>query len=459
MLNKKALKYLRQADTQLNGKNPKTALPLYRKAVALDALLHQAHYGIAACHVSLSSTVVDEAVEHITKALQIYPTAQYLDCASLVFLTKGMYEVALRYQSQALKIEPTAENMFKLSDMYKKLGLYSDALKAVLPIVGTSEEAPLQIPMHMASIYLTCGQYLNGWEGWEWRRTKKGFYRNYEECEYWDGKKEPSVIFLYGEQGFGDIIQFSRFILTFKNKYPKTKIIYESSAPLKDLFKENFLLDDIVDITEKPSGFDTHCSLLSLAHRFQIEVTSIPYSDGYLKPNEEKKAYWKQRLDGTSNNKLKVGLVWHGQAITKTGVDQRRNIPLSLFEDMILNTKEDISWYSLQKDIKPERKNMMHDHTGEFKDFSDTAAFISNLDLVITVDTAVAHLSGALGINTWLLSRMDGCWRWGNAEDNKMRTPWYTSVRVFRQHEWADWRSTLKEVHVALTSNPKRIFD
>ena len=468
-MNKKIKKYLNKANSFLNDKKFKNALPLYMKVVDSDDSCHEAHYGIAACYVNLQKEEkVDLAITHITKALKLNPTSQYLDCAAILFLYKDNYDVALHYQRQATKLEQTTLNIFNLSDMYKKLGMHKEAIDTVLPLLNIHLENKLQIAVHLAYIYLTCGYYQEGWKYWESRRMKKNLHRTYES-PYWNGEDlTGKTIFLYGEQGFGDIIQFSRFILTLKERYSNLKIIYESSDPLKRLFEENFPLDEIIHISDRPKGFDYHCSLLSLPYKLNIEVHTIPYKDGYVRSNVQLKEHWHHRIG--SDKKLKVGLVWHGQDATKTNVDTRRNIPLSQLEPIILETKDKISWYSLQKDIKPHRKELLLDYTDEFQDFSDTAAFIENLDLVITVDTAVAHLSGSLGVKTWVLSRMDGCWRWGTPNRNSWsdpiyhsnlsenETPWYNFVQVFRQTTWLNWDTALEDVGFSLkkVTSPKK---
>jgi hypothetical protein len=439
MLYKKLKKYWKKADDYLNGNQPSHALPLYRKVVTLDDTVHQAHYGIAACCVRLAHPkYVEEAVHHITRALRLEPTVQYLDCAVLVFIAKGLPDVALHYQQQATRLEPTGENIFKLSDTYKKLGDLDNALKAALPLLGTEHETPLQIPMHLASIHLTSGNYLAGWPYWEWRRSRKDLCRRYEQGSYWEGQDlSDKLFFLYGEQGFGDIIQFSRFILKVKERYPTVTIFYESSDPLRELFRFNFPLARIIDTKTKPDfAFDYHCSLLSLASIFRITVDTVPYMSGYLRADPNKIAIWSEKLG--IKNKPRIGLVWHGQDNKQTGVDSRRNIPFDLFRPLLNGT---IDWYSLQLGMKG---SGLIDLTNDITDFSETAAFISCLDLVVTVDTAVAHLAGALGCKTWVLSRMDGCWRW--------TTPWYAKAEVFQQKTWLGWEDTVSQIEMRLSN-------
>jgi hypothetical protein len=131
-------------------------------------------------------------------------------------------------------------------------------------------------------------------------------------------------------------------------------------------------------------------------------------------------------------------LVWHGQDNKQTGVDSRRNIPFDLFRPLLNGT---IDWYSLQLGMKG---SGLIDLTNDITDFSETAAFISCLDLVVTVDTAVAHLAGALGCKTWVLSRMDGCWRW--------TTPWYAKAEVFQQKTWLGWEDTVSQIEMRLSN-------
>ncbi len=427
-------KLRKKADYYLNHKLYKKAIALYQQVIAENPLVHEAQYGLAACYVSKQDIEhIDDAIYHVTAALKVHPTAQYLDCAVLAFLYKGNYDVAIRYQIQATRLEPTAENIFKLSDTYKKLGDYENAEAVARSILATSDDA-LQLPMHMASILLTSGRYLEAWPFWEWRRTKKGFFRVYKAAPYWDGVQDLNgkIIFIYGEQGFGDIIQFSRFVITIKQRYPDVKIIYEASKPLYRLLSQ-YPVDGMVYYKTIPDAFDYHVSVLSLATYLGIAYEDVPLADGYLSA---------EPMQLPLTDKKRIGIVWHGQDVNKTGVDKRRNVPLEEMSDLF--KLPNIEWYLLQLDNKQNYSDYgIIDITDKLTDFSETASLIMSLDAVVAIDSAVAHLAGALNKKVFVLSRMDGCWRWGCKGET---TIWYSSAVVIRQTSWLCWKGAVQEL-------------
>ncbi len=434
-------KFQRKADKFLNKKQYSKAIPLYIDILKSNSRIHEAHYGLAACYISSQDVShLDDAIYHVTEALKLHPTAQYLDCAVLAFIYKGMPDVAIRYQKQALRLEPTADNQFKLSDTYKKIGDYINAEVEAKKLLDTSMAETLQVPTHIASILLTAGKYREGWQFWEWRRNIKTYYRVYDGVPYWDGIQDLNnkVLFLYGEQGFGDIIQFSRFILSLKEKYPNLYIIYESSKPLAKLFYQ-YPFDKMVVKKRHDEHIDYHCSLLSLGGYLDITIDTIPYVHGYLSS---------PAMILPPTHKKRVGIAWHGQSSDKTQVDVRRNICLKDLAELF--NIPNIEWYTLQVDGNEECAEYgIVDATSNFNCFADTAELIMSLDAVVTVDTAVAHLAGALNKKVYVLSRIDGCWRWGYASSNAL---WYSSAVVIRQKDWFCWKAAILELRLILNN-------
>jgi hypothetical protein len=192
---------------------------------------------------------------------------------------------------------------------------------------------------------------------------------------------------------------------------------------------------------------------LSLPRAFGTTLDTIPAATPYLAADPALAVNWHQRLAGL--NDLRVGLVWAGSRRLnrpeEAAFDRRRSIALDAMAP--LGEASGVSFVSLQKDqlvaqpAHPPRGMTLHDFTTDLHDFADTAALIVNLDLVISVDTSVAHLAGALGKPVWLLNRLDTCWRWLLDRDN---SPWYPTLRQFRQHALGDWDSVICEVRDAL---------
>ena len=203
--------------------------------------------------------------------------------------------------------------------------------------------------------------------------------------------------------------------------------------------------------------FDYQCPLMSLPFAFKTDLTSIPANIPYLTPSLEKSCYWKEKLGERS--KPRVGLVWSGGFRSDQpetwAVNRRRNIPLVKFASL---KHPDIEFYSLQKGQPGEselteltRTNWdgpdIVNFTNELKDFSDTAALIDNLDLIVTVDTSTAHLAGALGKPVWILNRFDSCWRW---LVDRTDSPWYPTAKLYRQEKADDWDHVVRQVSADL---------
>jgi hypothetical protein len=199
--------------------------------------------------------------------------------------------------------------------------------------------------------------------------------------------------------------------------------------------------------TEDPlPAFDCHLSLMSLPFRMGTVLENIPATVPYLTVDPVAVRRWHDRLSGAVG--CKVGLVWAGDPREDERgahlIDQRRSLPLAAFGDLL--RIPGVQWTSLQKGMAaaqartPPAGTALFDPMDEIGDFADTAALVMALDLVITVDTAIAHLAGALGKTVWILSRFDGCWRWFEGRDD---SPWYPSARLYRQESLGDWMSVL----------------
>jgi hypothetical protein len=258
------------------------------------------------------------------------------------------------------------------------------------------------------------------------------------------------VILLYAEQGLGDTIQFCRYIKLVEDL--GFKIVLDIPASLKLTMKT--LRNKFIFIDENKNKIDYVCSLMSLPNIFKTTINTIPVKIPYLYADENKKSIWKQKIK--KNRKINVGLIWSGgfrEDMPETwDVNSRRNIELDLLKP--ISDIPNINLYSVQKGDpaeselkkikKDDWKKIIINLTSEIKDFSDTAALIANLDLIISVDTSTAHLAAAMGAETWILNRYDTCWRW--LDDGRQDSPWYPSVRLFRQTKPGDWQTVINQL-------------
>jgi hypothetical protein len=235
------------------------------------------------------------------------------------------------------------------------------------------------------------------------------------------------------------------------------KVVFEVQKPLLELMKSLRGVHHLVAFGDPLPPFDWHCPLLSLPHALGTELQSIPWNGPYLQADAKKTALWQNRLG--SRQRSRVGLVWSGgfrpNQPETWAVNARRNMSL---QEMLVIVQPKLEFYSLQKG-EPAQSELKKasaqgglsksiiDCVDELQDFSDTAALIAQLDLIISVDTSTAHLAAAMGKEVWLLNRFDTCWRWLLDRDD---SPWYPSLRLFRQSEAGDWSRVMDQVRLNL---------
>ena len=313
----------------------------------------------------------------------------------------------------------------------------------------------IQVHWNKALVLLLKGDYENGWPlyEWGWRASQRGAVREFSQV-LWTGAEglKGKSILLHAEQGFGDTIQFCRYTQLVAEL--GAQVVLEVPAPLRQLLTG---LSGVAEIIEAGSALpitDYHCPLMSLPLAFKTRLSNVPFSAAYLVADSSKKHMWRQRLAHVRG--LKIGLVWNGGFRPNQpevwDLNERRNIPLVMFSQAF--NAVPVNFYSLQKGDPAESEIRGHENafwplknlsnfSAELTDFSDTAALIANLDLVISVDTSTAHLSAALGVPTWILNRFDHCWRWLlNREDS----PWYDTVKLYRQGPERQWEPVLVQV-------------
>ncbi len=292
---------------------------------------------------------------------------------------------------------------------------------------------------------LKAGRFHEGWKHYEfrWMRGVQVFLRHKSRHPIWNGQDlRGKTILVLKEQGMGDTIQFVRYLPMLKQR-GATVLLQKVPG-----FDRSFTgVDRIVEL-EDALEFDYYISLLSLPRVFGTDIDSIPQSVPYLHANADGVAHWAKQLG--DRIALRVGLLWAGNPIHKR--DSERSMSLESLAPLL--EIPGAHFYSLQKgsgesqvDASP-LKDRITPLGPQLKDFEDTAAVISLLDLVIGVDTAVAHLAGAMGKPMWLLVQKDGEWRW--LTDDRTDSPWYPTMRIFRQSTLRNWRDTVQQVRIAL---------
>jgi tetratricopeptide (TPR) repeat protein len=306
--------------------------------------------------------------------------------------------------------------------------------------------------------FLLMGRFEQGWRQFEWRKKlKKPLGVRCYRQPLWLGAENIAgkTLFLYWEQGLGDTIQFCRYARL--AELLGAKVVLSVQQPLRELLQQISPTLQIIGPLETPTDFDYHCPLMSLPLAFNTTISNVPANIPYLKIDPEKSFYWQEKLGG--KNRLRVGLVWSGgfRPYQTESWTIRRNIPLS---KLAVLKDPNIEFYTLQKGepAESELAGLMRDNwdgpriidfTSRLHDFSDTAALVQNLNLVISVDTSTAHLAGALGKPVWILNRFDTCWRWLL---ERADSPWYPTVKLYRQDKPGHWDEVVSRIKMDLTS-------
>jgi len=402
----------------------------------------------------------EEALSHHDKALSLNPNyAEAWTNKGVALSELKRYEEASAHYDKALSLNPDhAIGWYNKGVALSELKRYEEANVHYDKAINLVPEY-VDANWNKALLKLLLGDYLEAWKLHEWRwKTEflKLSARTYSK-PLWLGAESLAnkTILIFAEQGLGDTIQFCRYIKLVSDL--GANIIFEVQEPLMQLFSKMECIDQLIPLGAVPPEFDFYCPLLSLPLALKTTIDTIPNEVPYIKPDPGKVTYWKAMLGKKKN--LRVGLVWSGgfrpDQPEVWGVNERRNIPLSILAKIDL---PGIDFYSLQKGGDAEAQltllnesSLSHiniiNYTQELKDYSDTAALIDNLDLIISVDTSVAHMAGALGKPVWILNRYDTDWRW---LINRSDSPWYQTARIFNQPSYGDWDSVVENVRYLL---------
>ncbi len=301
-----------------------------------------------------------------------------------------------------------------------------------------------------AAIQLTHGDYASGFIGLEHRHanpTIAAFVRPWQDDgRAWDGAPLAGRrILLYGEQGFGDVIQFARYVPAVAGQ--AGEVVLEVPAALAPLLRHQAGFGRIVAVGEPLPEVDCHAGLMSLPRLFGTRLHTIPAAP-YLTADPVRVTAWRGRLRAIAAGRPLVGVVWasglRARDADLIAVYRRKSVALAALADLL--QVPDVAWVSLQKG--PEAAEAaafprVLDVSPALADFAETAAALANLDLVVTIDTAVAHLAGALGRPVWTMLPFDSCWRWLLDRDD---SPWYPTMRLYRQPDPASWQPVVARV-------------
>lgn len=426
------------------------AISAFRRALACSPNLIEAWNDLG--DLLANNKQIEEAIRCFRKALEINPNyAPAQNNLGNTYRDLGRLAEALEAYERALKINANYPQIYNnMGTVQADLGRYEEAIVSYRKALSLPPDFP-EIRCAYALTLLLMGNFAEGWVQYEARRRCMSYpdsRRNYGKPQ-WDGRPlEGRPILLHAEQGLGDSIHFIRYAPLVAQR--GGKVYVEIQAELYRLFQQIPGIARLIKRADPLPDYDFECPFLSLPKAFGTHLENMPADVPYLRADPALSRAWKQRMAGEAAG-LKVGVVWAGSPEHKN--DRNRSISPSLLWP--LTQIAGVRFYSLQKGAAPGQLEALRaltplvDWTQELSDFADTTALVDNLDLVVTADTAVAHLAGAMGKPVWVFVPFSPDWRWLlNRED----TPWYPTMRLFRQPALGDWPSVIERVAAALAA-------
>ncbi len=414
----------------------------YRRAIALEP-------GHARSCNNLGAVLVYQG--RIGEALACYRQALALDPdqpeanRNVAILTHepATWEAAIRGYLRRIATDPTdARAHASLGDIYRGLGRVADA-RASLDRAIALDPLDAEARYGKAMLLLTCGEYTEGWREYEWRWRMDNQYSNPARRftgPAWDGRVVEGTILMHGEMAIGESLQFVRYARLVAARCKR--VVFECAPRLKPLLAGVEGVAHLVSPGDPLPVFAAHVPLFSLPRLFGTTLENVPWQGPYLHADPQRVAQARPLFSRDVGARLAVGLAWSGNP--QNPHNRERSIDPALLAP--LAHVPGIAWYSLQAGTAganlPAGMDIV-DLAARERDLLDTAAFIASLDLVITIDTSIAHLAGALGARTWVLLNRTPDWRFHlERADN----PWYPGMRLFRQAREGEWRDVVDEV-------------
>lgn len=444
--------------------------------------------------LKLQQANVDSAIEWVEKAIKISPNAYFYETLFQSYIRGGLHhkiiekssdilkhcpnnfallfnialahknlnnnKEAIKYYNKALEVNPASyQAWFNLSHLYSIEAETKNALSA-MKVCKKLNPKDRETDYFLSLALMRVKDYDKGLKYFESRLCKetaialqnKTYPNKLTFNNIWKGENiKDKTILVYYEAGFGDVIMFSRYLPLLAQRCKK--ILFLCQKQLAPLFRENpnLGIDQIIDsfIPETNIEFDVHAPLLSLPYLLGLKGEKVfAYPEGYIRPNQKLAGEYHKKFFDTE--KIKVGIKWQGN----TYYDKERVIPTEMFFPLI--EVENTQYYSFQTFEGSEAleklssKYNIIDIGKDLTNFSQTAAALSNLDLVICNDTSLAHLAGAMGIPCWIILPYEVNWRW-HTDLNKC--DWYDCVKLFRQKNWGDWSGVFDEILSEMQDN------
>jgi Flp pilus assembly protein TadD len=416
------------------------AVASYRQALDLRPDIAEVHNNLGIALAALGKP--EEAAASYRQSLHLKPDyAEAHNNLGVAIASRGKLEEAIASYHQAICLKPEyAEAHHNLGVALKELGNLHEAVARYQAAIRLKPDyADAHHALGMA--WLQMGDFESGWPEYEWRARCKGSGMPSFWQPRWDGYPlAGQTILLHAEQGLGDTLQFIRFAPLVRERGLSVLVLCPES--LVRLLASCPGIDRVLTGDSLPR-FDVHAPLLSVPGILGTSLATVPSPVPYLHADAELTNHWRHELSKYST--FKIGIAWQGNP--RHSNDRNRSFPLVHLAP--LAQLEGASLFSLQQGPGTEQLSAVNDRfpvtdlCSKFNNFMDTAAVVQNLDLVITADTAIAHLAGALGVPVWVALPCAPDWRWMlDREDS----PWYPSMRLFRQTQWGNWEEVFERM-------------
>lgn len=432
----------------LRDANPAPIAPLYRACLTLAPGDRALHYAFA--DFLRDTGEPQQAVALLQPLLRAPSTDAELHYEiGLSLAEAGAFADAELHFRKAIAMKPgPAEFWANLGMMLKVMSRFDEAFAAYdAALLRSPYDARIRVNRAVARLH--AGYLAEAWQDESWRLASPGGLPPetlLPPLSHVD--VSGRTVLVVQEEGLGDTIQFLRYLPLLAAR--GARVVTAVPNELRRLMQTVPGVADIPAMDAPVPPHNYHCSFNALPRVFETRLNTIPADVPYLHADAALAAAWAERLPADG---LRVGLVWAGQARPWlpgfVNLDHRRSIDVALLAP--LATINGIRLISLQKGSAARAPFPLFDPMPDVRDFADTAAIVANLDLVITVDTSVVHLAGAMGKPTFLLDRYDNCWRWLSGRDD---SPWYRTLRIFRQHDSGAWAPVIERVATALAQIP-----
>jgi tetratricopeptide (TPR) repeat protein len=436
---------LAQASAAAAVQDHARALEALDAAISLDGTHAEAHYQRGNTLKKLGR--LDRALASYTLAIDLKPDHAHAYCnRGVVQQALCLTADALASYEHAIALDPRdALAHYNRALLMQELDQWDEAVASYDRAIAVKPDyAEAQYNRALALLFL--GEFDDGWRGYEWRwklalRLRIGTMRDFPQ-PLWLGDFPIAGrrLLLHAEAGLGDTLQFCRYATACAAR--GATVILEVQSPLRALLANLEGVAHSIAAGDPLPPFDLHCSLMSLPLAFKTTLDTIPCTARYLHADPSTLARWRAKL-GT-RSRPRVGLVWSGNP--ENTIDPRRSIRLA---DLIPHLPRDLEYFSLQKQLRDADRATLATcpdivpFDEAVMEFTDTAALCVCLDVIVSVDTSVAHLCGALGLRTWVLLPTMPDWRWMRARED---TPWYPTMTLYRQTAAGDWSGVLARV-------------